>query len=151
MNKKRLLKLAKLLEKDADNEKGIKFDLAQWAAPSEQDTFGKKKKVVPVSCETTACAVGLACISGAFKDEGLKHSYVTGYSEGWILVPKFGTERNFDAVISFFDITRHEADYLFSRDYYPESKTKGAKGERYVAKRIRKFVETGKSNTKIYL
>lgn len=34
MNKRRLLKLASLLEKDANNEKGVRFDLDVWGAPA---------------------------------------------------------------------------------------------------------------------
>ena len=45
MNKKRLLKLADLLEADANNPKGIKFDMGTWG--------DGKGEVADVSCRTT--------------------------------------------------------------------------------------------------
>ena len=56
MNKKRLLKLADLLEADAKNKKGIKFDY--WATANLADPKE------PISCGTSACAMGLAALSG---------------------------------------------------------------------------------------
>jgi len=71
MNKRRLLKLADLLEADAKNKKGVKFDLGTWGNLNE----GTPEEEV-ISCGTTACAAGLAAMSGAFKKEGLGYRLV---------------------------------------------------------------------------
>lgn len=143
MNKKRLLKLADLLETDARNKKGIKFDLGAWAAPSDSGwthIFYTKPDTVPVDCNTTACAVGLACVSGAFKRAGLTYTYKRGWAGGFILVPKFKNSKEFAAVSKFFGISGDRAQFLFAPEEYPQNKITGAKAERYVAKRIRDFV-----------
>lgn len=140
MNKRRLLKLADLLEEDAANKKGVKFDLGSWATPSEGMTFANTKEV-PVDCNTSACAMGLACISGAFKREGLTYEF--DYSHiygGHILEPNHEGNIGFAAARSLFDINDADSYFLFDPDEYPTSKTKGAAGERFVARRIRDFV-----------
>lgn len=140
MKKQRLLKLADLLDADAANKKGIKFDLQSWAADGEtgnRDFTGVTD--IPVNCSTAACAVGLACLSGAFAGSGL------GYEIAWdgALIPTFGEERDWYAVERFFGLSEQYATYLFMASEYPKSKRTRAAGERYVAKRIRKFVEDG--------
>ena len=129
--KNRLLKLAALLEADAKNKKGVKFDLGIWGRSDDPELTP-----VSVSCGTTACAVGLAVVSGAFKRSGL---YNTADLPGRIS-PSFDNRVGFDAVEAFFDLTGEEAGFLFSDDFYPVSFRTGAKGERFVAKRIRQFV-----------
>jgi hypothetical protein len=47
----------------------------------------------------------------------------------------------YDAVDELFDITPNESGFLFDNNSYPIAKTIGAIGERYVAKRIRDFVD----------
>ncbi len=76
-----LLRFADLLEADANNPEGVKFDLGAWAQDSrldlnkmspdevEQLLYPTTIETVPVNCGTAACALGLAAISGAFKDE----------------------------------------------------------------------------------
>jgi hypothetical protein len=140
MNKRRLLKLADLLEADAKNRKGIKFDLeviASKAVGRDGDYEEFEPGEVPeINCGTAACAVGLACISGAFKHSGLSYQIT-----GWGLEPKFvalvGWSR---AETTFFGLTEDESTFLFREDSYPIGKTRGAVGERYVANRIRDFV-----------
>lgn len=128
MNKARLLKLADLLDADAKNRTGVKFNLTGWGyGPMEE---GK----IHVNCGTQACAVGLACISGAFKRSGLGYEIGTNSS----IVPIFDGRSHFDAVQAFFAIDNGAAAYLFlDRNYTTHI---GAKAERMVAKRIRKFV-----------
>ena len=139
MNSERLLKLADLLEKDAKAKKGIKFDIGVWG-------FNKKKtKKLPVSCGTTACAVGLACLSGVFAAEGLTYKVARetypGHGTGYFIDPVFGGERGFEAAANFFGLEERTTRKLFSPHYYNKGKgTKGAKGEREVALRIRHFV-----------
>ncbi len=143
MNKRRLLKLADLLEADAKNKKGVQFDLGTWASPAGDEwkrQWDTKENEIRVDCGTTACAVGLACISGAFARSGLTYTYKKAWVGGFHLVPKFNGSTQFPAVQKFFGVAEREAMFLFSAEKYPNSKIKGAAGERYVAKRIRDFV-----------
>jgi hypothetical protein len=131
MNKRRLLKLADLLEEDAANKKGIKFDLGLWGASDEDDA------PVSVSCGTTACAMGLAVVSGAFKRAGLTNYYG---DSGDRICPVFEGYDGFEAAQRLFKISQDQSFFLFDQSQYPIGSTSGARGERYVAKRIRDFV-----------
>lgn len=146
MNKRRLLKLADLLEADASNRKGLKFDLGVVAEPSDL-----KSKAPAVDCGTTACAMGLAAVSKVFKRAGLGFK-VGQYDEAevdfgstgtWYLkVTMHGEICGYDdAAVALFDISVTEADFLFNPSSYVAPTPRGAKGERIVARRIRKFVE----------
>lgn len=138
MNKRRLLKLADLLEADAKNKKGVKFNLHIVGyvdgVPDDEN--------VKLDCGTSACAMGLAAMSGAFKREGLSYKV----TEGWMnnIEPTFnGRALMYDtAAMRVFDIKRREANFLFTPSSYEcdYDQLKGAKGERLVAKRIRNFV-----------
>lgn len=135
MNKKRLLKLADLLEKDAKNKKGIKFDMRHWG---DVDNHSE-----PLSCGTTACAMGLAAISGAFKSAGL--DYEVSYSLGFRFIYKTtrSITRSFGGIAAakeLFGIPEIDAVHLFVPKSGPQV---GARAERHVAKRIRKYVATG--------
>lgn len=100
MHKDRLLMLANVL----DNVTPEKFDLGCWRKQSE--------------CGTTACAVGWAMVTPAFNKLGLT-SYSYDYEEGIHLqIPVYGEEEGFNAVMSFFDITRDVAVYLFTYEFY---------------------------------
>jgi hypothetical protein len=129
VNKRRLLKLADLLEADAKNKKGIKFDLGTWGNSDDDE--------VSVSCGTTACAMGLAVVSGAFKRAGLTNHYSDNADS---ICPRFDGYVGFAAAAALFDIEYNAATFLFEDTFYPEHKKRGAAGERYVAKRIRDFV-----------
>jgi hypothetical protein len=129
MNKRRLLKLADLLEADAKNKKGIKFDLATWGA-------AKEGQEVSHSCGTAACAMGLAVISGAFKRDGLYN----GSSDLNSVCPAVGSKDGYGAAMLLFNLEWEEATFLFWGSSYPRRKRKGAVAELYVAKRIRDFV-----------
>lgn len=127
MNKRRLLKLADLLEADAKNRKGIKFDLSVWGEVGDADE--------PLSCGTTACAMGLAALSGSFMRAGLQHRISCGILE-------IGFNGDWDSIRAaqeLFDISREDAKDLFVH-YSRLKTTSGAAGERAVAKRIRDFV-----------
>lgn len=145
----RLVRLAALLERDADNETGVKFDLSTWGAPSDdgQQLYRDgKPKEVKVDCGTTACAFGLAAISGEFKAEGLTYEFVPVTSVGgYALVPTImdgGRPRSgFSAAQALFGIEYAAAEYLFDTVAYDEV-PQGAEGERLVASRIRDFVAT---------
>jgi len=136
IGKRRLLKLADLLEEDAKNKKGLKFDMCEWGAGED--------RTKPISCGTTACAMGLAGLSGAFKRAGLKTEFRGDDKTFWLDFsfdgPAGATSGAYYSAQLLFNITSQEADFLFIPDFYPFDKLTGAKGERYVAKRIRDFV-----------
>lgn len=138
MNKKRLLKLSDLLIADAKNKKGVQFDLGLWGQVSALPQ-GEKPRIIKVDCGTQACAIGLACITNAFKRSGFTYDVTSkDNGSGNNIRPLFGKYRNFDAVEKFFEINRSEAEFLFLDNKYNVSR--GAESERKVAKRIRDFV-----------
>ena len=137
MNKKRLLKLADLLEADANNPEGAKFDIRKW---------GNGKGEPTVSCGTKVCAMGLAAVSGVFKKQGLtcKVERYRDLKDGFVINIGFKGENDwytdgFIAAQRLFEITSTESDFLFSDSSY-SGRTTGRRGELYVAKRIRDFV-----------
>lgn len=137
MNKKRLLKLADLLEADAENPAGARFDLGTWAWSEGNDRFPTPRSFKRLDCNTQACAVGIACLSGAFKDEGLRWRSLGDENN---IIPLFDGWDGFEAVEAFFSITHDESHFLFVNHKYRDLPTKGADGERVVANRIRDFV-----------
>jgi len=141
MNKRRLLKLADLLEADAKNKKGIQFDIGTIGQPSD---FREQFKP-GLNCGTTACAMGLAAISGAFNHGAIRLSFKV--SEYDIDTTINGRRHVYYVAASkAFDISEGAARFLFSTSFYDDYANKhgelptGARGERYVAKRIRDFV-----------
>lgn len=148
IRKRRLLKLADLLEYNAKNRKGAKFDMGTWGRVDDANAEPE------MSCGTTCCALGLAAISGTFKRAGLGFEIHKDNTTSPIQIiyrnPKTGRKLRgdaLDAATKVFHITRYEAEHLFIPMSYPcgffESGTTGAKVERKVAKRIRKLAETG--------
>lgn len=134
--KARLLKLADLLETDAKNKKGMRFDLGTVGQASVPDSAAFAPAL---DCGTTACAMGLAAVSGAFKrSAGLSFTIRFGDQ---IRCTINGRQRDYDdAAMKIFGITRDDAYFLFSPSDY-EVTPRGAAGERFVAKRIRAFVK----------
>lgn len=140
MNKKRLLKLADLLEADAKKKKGVKFNLSLWGKVDVIDP-DQVPKTVKVDCGTTACAIGLACISGAFKRAGLRAVTVSKNATGGNNIkPAFGQYREWSAVQEFFGLNFDALRFLFTNAWYDHENMDGARGEKIVAKRIRDFV-----------
>jgi len=121
LNKERLLHLAEILESDASNPTGIKFDLAIWGVGAGE-----------MDCGTKGCAVGLACLHPDFKAQGLR----MGRSE-----PMFDGYQGWEAVDEFFGTDHLQSTLLFSDDSYADAglPTEGAEGERAVARRIREM------------
>lgn len=143
MKKARLMRLVKLLRKDAANKNGVRFNLAIWARPSEpRCRWHKTPADIPVNCGTSACAMGLAVISGEFEKEGLRARF-DYRSYDIVMHPALGTFVGLDAAAALFGIDYVEASWLFSPAYYQSTLRKGAKGERAVADRIAKFVRDG--------
>lgn len=137
MNKRRLLKLARLLEADAQKRRGIKFNLAVVGSVEKMPPDGKVK----LDCGTQACAMGLAALSGAFRRQGLSYRIRRNVFYGInIDTTMNGRSRDYDrAAMAVFDLTKIQAHFLFSPVEYLET-PREAKGERFVAKRIRNFV-----------
>jgi hypothetical protein len=140
MNKRRLLKLADLLEADANNKTGVRFNLGTVVNPGKN--LPKDAKTVPVSCGTQACAMGLAAITGAFKRNGLSYRIDARPDETFIETTMYGTDIEYDdAAMELFGISYEEANFLFTPSFYPSRSPKtGSRGELLVAKRIRDFV-----------
>jgi hypothetical protein len=137
LQKRRLLKLAVLLKADAKNKKGIRFDIDNVGRKVNGKDFNPKE-VVPLDCSTSACAMGLASISGAFKKQGLGYK-VDGYN---IWNTFNGKLVDFDlAAMRLFGVTREQAYYLFAPFTYPFEKREGAAAEREVVRRIKRVVE----------
>ena len=138
MNKRRLLKLADLLEENARNKKGMQFDI-NFVGKASSFEAGY---TVGVNCGTTGCAMGLAAISGAFKRAGLSYRIDDGWNSArWIDTKWKGRILDFDhAAMRLFGIDNAMATFLFTPSYYPYGKRRGAAAERFVAKRIRKLV-----------
>ena len=132
MNRRRLLKLADMLEADAANRKGLKFDL---------DIIGEVELGAKpgLNCETSGCAIGLACLSGAFKRAGLGYEVRVHVIEPTWEGKTLGWLGYLTAAENLFGIDSHQAAYLFDSGHY-DGDQRGAKGERVVARRIRRFV-----------
>lgn len=140
MNKEKLLKLAALLRADADKPDGIKFDLGFWGItydPDDDEVEANLDTSKVLTCHTTACAIGLAAISGAFNEDGLGFFI----NKGDIEFTLHGTKIDgIDAAIKVFDLTYDQASYLFVDDAWLDQ-TQEASGERQVAERIKRFVK----------
>ena len=130
MNRERLLRLADLLEKDAENPEGVKFDMSEWGRVLDRTR--------PLSCGTTACAMGLAALSGEFTADGLD------YEIGIVaLLFTYNSKcmGGLDAAAGLFEIPDVIADRLFLGQW--SGPCNGADGERRMAEVIRQYVETG--------
>ena len=115
MNKTRLLTLAKHLRTVPPD----KFDLAYW------------------KCGAAGCAIGHACDIPSLKYDGLRMEH-SGYPfQG---EPVFGEQRGWDAVASFFGISRDNAFFLFDEDSYIDDDLESTRPE-VVADRIEAFVK----------
>lgn len=131
MNKRRLLKLADLLEADAKKKRGIQFDWLNWGSIADE------KK--PMSCGTQACALGLAAISGKFKRAGLGYRLDTFTNRIAITFNGRGSNRGaFRTGQRVFDLTARESDFLFSPRF--NDPQEGREAELCAARRIRDFV-----------
>lgn len=133
MNKRRLLKLADLLDENAKNKKGIRYNHGRWGTIANENE--------PVSCGTQACALGLAAISGAFRRNGLGYKV---NDTGWVSFTIDKAPHNpLYAANKIFDVDERLYDRIFVN---PPRNTKGvlvevgAQAEKAVARNIRKIV-----------
>lgn len=115
----------------------------------EYDLDAGKYGMPEGSCGTSACAVGLAMLDEGFITEGLKTALAVdtewtgeGYRvKGYIALPQYEGEDNFDAVELFFGIDCATTRYLFQSLHYPADLRTHAEGERYVAARIERLLD----------
>lgn len=136
MNTENLLKLAALLEDDAANFTGMKFDIGTIAEISEDVEAAVWSPAL--DCGTTGCGMGLAAISGEFSRLG----YEIARGDFCILLD--GERALYDdAAEELFDLDTYTAHQLFSPDYYSQNVKKGREGELELAARIRKLVAQG--------
>jgi hypothetical protein len=102
-------------------------------------------KLPPITCSTTACAMGLAMLSKKFEQFGLITEFYlfAGLDErkdpGIVMIPSCNGETGFDAAAELFGISSEIAQYLFDPDYYNKCPS-GAEGELVVADRIEDFL-----------
>lgn len=152
MNKteaKNLLRLATLLEKDAENKTGATFDMSHWAIPNYERIEDSENWNPNLSCDTVACAWGAGALSGIFKKQGVTWNKDNGH----INIRYLSARNNMEAAKMFFGLTNLEASWLFGGNYYPNGMkyTMGASGEKHVAKRLRTFVEKKQASKKLKL
>ena len=132
-----LLQLADLLESNSNNPKGAKFYFMDFG-------FTEEEGVAPgLDCGTTACAVGLAAISGLFPRLGFAHDA----HEYTINITLDGVhEDGFKAAQEAFEISYDDSCFLFAN--VPLKTQRGADAERELAQVIRWFAG-GKSHDEI--
>jgi hypothetical protein len=132
MNRESLKRLAVLLEGCRDNDV-TRFDLEKWGK------FENRRAgflwLDQRSCNTAACAVGLACGSGIFAEDGLSYEVDEINME---LTPLFRDLEGWSAVKSFFDLDQGQAVELFAAHSY--ECTEGEVAAQAVAARIRKMI-----------
>lgn len=131
-----LLKLADMLDANADNKDGVEFDLGVVVHVKHSL---ENREIT--SCGTQACAMGLAIISGQF--EGLTYEVLTDeFDEDNVTIKVIYEERwsRYDSIAEeMFNLNHKQVDFLFDPACYSRD-MRGAEDERIVAKRIRRFV-----------
>lgn len=142
MNKKRLLRVAEILEEHAAaRKKG--FNMNMWielmkepdgVIRGEVDLRSSKK--ILRECGYTACAVGEACLDPKLRAQGLRFE-IDDDGYGW---PAYDGFEASDAVEMFFNLSDLEGAYLFLPEHYEEKEWRSRKA---VANRIREFVKHG--------
>ena len=132
MNHERLERLATLLEGYRDGN-APRFDLQSWGKTETQRRGFLWSR--QHDCNTAACAVGLACGSGIFAEDGL--SYVVDERTSG-LTPIFRDLEGWSAVKSFFGLDQGQAVAVFAEHSYEV--TKGQAAAQAVAERIRQMI-----------
>jgi hypothetical protein len=131
MNRERLERLAILLEGYRDGN-APRFDLQSWGK-SETQRCGFLW-LRQHACNTAACAVGLACGSGIFAEDGL----CCDADKDGGLTPMYRGLEGWNAVKSFFDLNQVQAVGLFAEHSYDV--TEGEAAAQAVATRIRQMI-----------
>lgn len=133
----RLERQAQLLDRYLDNPGPLAFDLYHWNEIKSKRGGFLWLKVN--HCQTAACAVGLACLSGEFATEGL--SFFTD-PDGTI-TPTFMEKKNWEAIESFFGLSPDQAERLFKSTSYEI--IHGPEAAFAVAARIRSLIKRSRA------
>lgn len=139
MQRARLLKLAALLERDARNKRGVRFNMAKWGQVDDTNDH--------LSCGTEACALGLAALSGEFSRAGLGCNIeLWGGIDIWRKTPRGLRHGALEAGRAVFGLSCRQAYFLFMPGAYllrarHSIETCGAAVERRVARRVRALAE----------
>ena len=140
MNRERLSRLATLLEGYRDRD-APRFSLQNWG-----ETETQRRGFLWLrrhTCNTAACAVGLACVSGVFAEDGLS------YDEGnnGALTPMFDGIEGWSAVKTFFGLDQSQAVRLFAEHSYDV--IEGEIAAQAVAARIRQVIALHKASAEV--
>lgn len=156
MNKRRLRKLRdhlRKLDKQAVSKRDREFDMDDWFSSYmeeaediqdkivalERDPYASKNGTqtvcVEVTCHTSACALGEACMIPEFKRAGLKLDDTPSCTTG--LLPTFKGETGVGAGALFFGISVDQSSYLFMPSWYSIQNIK----PRHVADRIQRILD----------
>ena len=128
-----LLQLADILEANANNEHGAKFDLCTIG------TFDPSEIAPAMNCGTTACGMGIAALSGAFPRLG--YTIKRFDDEAQIQCTIDGDECGYlGAAMTVFGLNVHEARILFDPQYSSRP-NEGREGELALVSDIRTLVE----------
>ena len=136
----RLSRLASLLENYKEDAGLPAISLDSWSETELRRRGFLWWAQEEIRCHTTACAVGLACLTETFKEDGL-----SWFLNGTTIVPKFGNVDDWKAVQSFFGLSERQAFKLFDGDDY-DGPIYGPEAAKAVAAAIRKLIA---SKTKI--
>jgi hypothetical protein len=131
VNRERLERLATLLDGYRDSNTP-RFNLQSWGESETQR--GGFLWLRRHDCNTAACAVGLACGSGNFAEDGLCY----GDEKNGGLTPKFHDDEGWNAVKAFFGLEQAQAVLLFAEHSYDV--TEGEAAAQAVAARIREMI-----------
>jgi len=129
----RLSRLATLLENNKAAALGLEFNLSEWTegkVKTEGPFWNRRKNI----CHTSACAVGLACLSGEFATDNLMFD-----ASETSIEPCYAGHKSWKAIEAFFGLTETEARHLFHERAY-DGATIGHQAELNVAKRIRALI-----------
>ncbi len=150
MHIKRLRRLEALLRKDAKRKRGITFDMGVWGEVNLPEKVvdrmeesgrmlsgAQAKKYITMNCNTRACALGLAAISGEFPSLTIKVDIAGD------VVPYYRGQNGLHAGIEAFELTDRQACWLFMPSSYGDSSLTGAEMELQVADRIHDMIKAG--------
>ncbi len=146
---RRLERLYHLLITDANNPDGVRFNMNYWLGthnpgnpftPMFNKFTSEDHERFTMSCNTHACALGLACLDPELRAEGLDFRVSSADLQNSArMVPVFSGVTEFDAGQTFFGLTSDETLHLFSA--YRYENTTGREAELEVARRVRRFIE----------
>lgn len=120
-------KLAMMLRADADDESGVRFDYSEWGSVGDESR--------PMSCGTTACALGLAAVSGKFPGLGFVADGRRSINFTWQGVHVPASE----AAKRAFGTTDHQFGQLFLPS--PGEEIHGAVAELAVAAKLEAYAD----------